>query len=109
MLGSRRGRPSLIGRAAGTAARTAVVVKTAGAVSGSSAAKQQGRAHEAELAHAQRMAEVAPATAAAPAPVAASGGLTQETIDKLKQLAELKGAGILSEPEFEVQKAKLLG
>ena len=54
MLGSRRGRPSLIG----TVARTAVITKTATSVAGSSAAKQQARGHQAELAHAERMAAV---------------------------------------------------
>jgi hypothetical protein len=74
-------------------------------VTSSSAAKQQARAHEAELAHAERMAAVgAVATEAAPV----STGLTPEKVEQLKQLAELKAAGILSEAEFEVQKAKLL-
>lgn len=107
MLGSRRGRPSLIGRAAGTAARTAVITKTATSVAGSSAAKQQARAHEAELAHAQRMA-VAGVPVAGPTAAAAGGGLTQEVLDKLRQLGELKAAGILSDAEFEAQKARLL-
>ena len=40
MFGSRRGRPSLIGRAAQTAARTAVISATATAVSGKVAARQ---------------------------------------------------------------------
>ena len=105
MLGSRRGRPSLIGRAATTAARTAIITKTATSVAGSSAAKQQARAQDAELAHAERMAAVGGGTAV-PAPAAT--GLTQEKIDQLRQLGELKAAGILSEIEFEVQKAKLL-
>ena len=40
MLGSRRGRPSLIGRAAQTAARTAVITATATTVAGKAAARQ---------------------------------------------------------------------
>ena len=44
MFGSRRGRPSLIGRAAQTAARTAVIAGTATAVSGKVAARQAGAA-----------------------------------------------------------------
>ena len=40
MFGSRRGRPSLIGRAAQTAARTAVIAGTATAVSGKVAGRQ---------------------------------------------------------------------
>jgi hypothetical protein len=36
------------------------------------------------------------------------GGLTPEAIQELKQLAELKDQGILTEEEFEQQKQKLL-
>ena len=45
---------------------------------------------------------------AAPAP-AASGGLSSDTINQLKQLGELKEQGVLTEDEFEAQKRKLLG
>jgi Short C-terminal domain len=45
---------------------------------------------------------------AAPAP-AASGGLSDDTINQLKQLGELKQQGVLTEEEFEAQKQKLLG
>ena len=93
MLGSRRGRPSLIGRAAQTAARTAVIAGTATAVSGRVAGRQ--------------MAPAAPQTAAAE-PAAAATGLTDESIARLKQLAELHAAGILTEAEFAEQKARLL-
>jgi hypothetical protein len=95
MLGSRRGRPSLIGRAAQTAARTAVITATAGTVANRMAGKQGAAA-----------AAPAPAPAAdAPAPAA---GLTDESIARLKQLAELHAAGILTEAEFAEQKARLL-
>ena len=90
MLGSRRGRPSLIGRAAGTAARTAVSTKTATSVAGSSAAKQQARAHEAELAHAQRLAEIGGAAA----PAAGDG------LEAIRKLAAAHDAGILTDAEF---------
>jgi putative oligomerization/nucleic acid binding protein len=46
--------------------------------------------------------------ASAPAP-AASGGLSDDTINQLKQLGELKDQGVLTEDEFEAQKQKLLG
>jgi hypothetical protein len=36
------------------------------------------------------------------------GGLSPEAIEELKQLAELKDQGILTEEEFEQQKQKLL-
>ena len=91
MLGSRRGRPSLIGRAAQTAARTAVIAGTATAVSGRVAGRQ--------------------AAGAAPAPEApapAGGGLSDEAIARLQKLAELHGAGILTADEFALQKARIL-
>lgn len=88
MFSSRRGRPSLIGRAAHTAARTALITKTATVVAGRSAA---------------------PAAAAPVAAVpAAPAGLGDEAIARLKQLAELQAAGILTEAEFAEQKARLL-
>lgn len=101
MLGSRRGRPSLIGRAAGTAARTAVITKTATSVAGSSAAKQQARAQEAELAHAQRMADLGGPAAAAPA-----GG---ETLEAIRKLAAAHDAGILTDAEFAAKVKERLG
>jgi len=97
LVGSRRGRPSLLGRTAQTAARTAVIAGTATAVSGKVAARQAGAA--------------APPPAAAPAePVAAAApaGLTDEALGQLKKLAELRSAGVLTEEEFAVQKARIL-
>jgi len=97
MLRSRSGRPSLIGSAARTAGRTAVIVGTANAVT----AKQRGRA--------QAAAPAAPAApAATPAAAPAAGGLSDESIARLKQLAELRQSGILSDAEFEEQKARIL-
>ena len=93
MLGSRRGRPSLIGRAAQTAARTAVIAGTATAVSGRVAARQGCAAAQ---------------PAATPEALAPAGGLTDESVARLKQLAELHAAGILTEAEFAEQKARLL-
>lgn len=93
MFGSRRGRPSLIGSAARTAGRTAVVVGTANAMT-----RPRGGA--------------APATEAplamAEAPAAAAGGLSDSAITKLKQLAELHAAGVLTDAEFNEQKARIL-
>lgn len=92
MFGSRRGRPSLIGAAARTAGRTAVVVGTANAMT-----RPRGGA-----APAAAPAEMAPAPAAAPA------GLTDDAIAKLKQLADLKTAGVLTDAELDEQKARIL-
>ena len=41
-----------------------------------------------------------------PAPSAAGGG--DDQLAKLKQLGELKASGVLTEAEFEAQKAKIL-
>ena len=103
----RGGRPGLLG----TAARTAVVAGTAAvtvnAVSSHSAKKQ---------AAAQQAAAPAPAPAAAPAPVEAPQQAAPTPEDdgddlasQIKQLAQLKTAGVISEAEFEAAKAKLLG
>ena len=99
MVGSRKGRPSLLGRTAQTAARTAVIAGTATAVSGKVAARQAAGAAPAPAA----AEPAAPPPAAAPA-AAASGGLTDEAIGKLQKLADL-----LTEEEFAVQKARILG
>jgi hypothetical protein len=93
MFGSRRGRPSLIGAAARTAGRTAVVVGTANAMT-----RPRGGAAPA--------APQAAAAAAAPAP--AAGGLDAEAIGRLKELADLHQAGILNDAEFAEQKARIL-
>lgn len=90
MLGSRRGRPSLIG----TVARTAVITKTATSVAGSSAAKQQSKTHAAELAHAERMAAVGGPAEAAAAP---AGG---DALEALRKLSAAHDAGILTDAEF---------
>ena len=72
---------------------------------------QQGRENEAdqnariEELEAQQYAAQAPPPAAAPA----SGGISPAAIEQLKQLAELKTSGVLTDQEFEEQKRKLLG
>ncbi len=129
----RGGRPGLVG----TMARTAVIAGTATAVSGSMQRKQMGKAqaqqqnaaNEAELAqyHAQeaaaaqqaqidaqvqaalaaQAAQQAAAAAPAAAPAAPAGAV--DVVAELTKLAELKGAGILSDEEFAAAKAKLLG
>jgi hypothetical protein len=40
--------------------------------------------------------------------MAKPGVLTNELVDQLKKLAELRDAGVLSEKEFAAKKAKLL-
>jgi Short C-terminal domain len=59
----------------------------------------------------QQIADLQAQQAAAPpaAAPAAAGGISDDTINQLKQLAELKDQGVLTEDEFEAQKRKLLG
>jgi type II secretory pathway pseudopilin PulG len=119
------GRPGLVG----TVARTAVISGTATAVSNNVSRRQAGRAQQAQAAaqHEQQQqweaqqqwaaqqaaaAAAAPPPPAAPAPAAAppttAAGSGDATIDKLKELAELKAAGILTDDEFAAQKARIL-
>jgi hypothetical protein len=98
----RRRGPGLLGMAA----RTAVVAGTATAVSNKVSdrhANKQQEQYEAQQYEAQQQAPPAPA------PVAAAPAVSQASvIDQLKELAELKNQGILTEEEFAAQKAKLL-
>ncbi len=96
MFGSRRGRPGLIGRAAHTAARTAVIAGTATAVSGRVAGRQAA-------------APETPSAAPVPEAVAvAHAAMDDDAIARLQKLAELHKAGILTAEEFAEQKARLL-
>ena len=47
----------------------------------------------------------APAPAAGPAP---TGALSDAAMDQLKQLAELKDSGVLTQEEFDDQKGRIL-
>jgi hypothetical protein len=81
-------------------ARVAVVSGTATAVSNRTSRRQSQRwAAQDQQAYQQ---EAAPPPPAAPAP----GG--ESRIDQLKELAELKSQGILSDAEFEAEKARIL-
>ena len=95
----RGGRPGLVG----TMARTAAIAGTATAVSGGVARRQQAKAEEKAQAGAPQAQQMAP-VAAAPAP---AGG--DDMVSQLKQLAELRYQGILTDDEFAAQKAKILG
>ena len=78
---------------------TAVVAGTATAVSGRVARRQEAGAERAQEAQ-------APPPAAQPAQPAQPA---QDPIEQLKALADLKNQGILTEEEFQAQKAKILG
>jgi hypothetical protein len=78
-------------------ARTAVVAGTATAVSGRVARRQQNRWAQQEQAPEQ------PSPPAAPAPAAG-----EDRVQQLKDLAALKEQGVLTEAEFEAEKARIL-
>lgn len=84
-------------------ARTAVVAGTATAVSNRVSRRQANRwsSQEEQQYAEQQYAQPAPAPAP-PAPEA------PDIVTQLKQLAELKDQGILTEAEFDAQKTKLL-
>jgi hypothetical protein len=107
-------------------ARTAVVAGTATAVVGGMSHHSQAKAQQAadaeayqaqqdqayqqaaiDAAVAQQMAAQQMAPPPAPAPAPAAGG--SSVIDQLKELASLKDAGVLTQAEFDAQKARLLG
>ena len=104
-------------------ARTAVVAGTASAVSGrvqrrqankfaekdaATAAKQQD-AYDAQMAQQQPPPPPQQPVYQQPPPPPASAGISNEALEQLKQLGALKDQGILTEQEFGVQKAKILG
>jgi hypothetical protein len=102
-----------------------VVAGTASAVSGrvqrrqankfaekdaATAAKQQ-EAYDSQMAQQEPppQAYQQPVYQQPPPPPPAAGGISNEALEQLKQLGALKDQGILTEQEFGVQKAKILG
>jgi hypothetical protein len=91
-----------------TVARTAVIAGTATSVSNRVSRRQANRWAQQEQdqyaqdQYAQQQQQPAPvaAPAAAPAP---------DTLTQLQQLADLKSQGVLTDAEFQAQKAKILG
>jgi hypothetical protein len=95
-IGGRRG-PGIVR----TAAKTAVVAGTATAT-----VKAVDRA----MGGGQQPAAPAPESTV-PAPTGAlptAAGMTDEQIQKLKELAQLRDSGVLTDEEFQVQKQRLL-
>jgi putative oligomerization/nucleic acid binding protein len=81
-------------------ARTAVIAGTATAVSNRVSRRQANRwAQEDEAQYQQQPQYQEPAPAAAPA---------ADPLEELKKLGELKASGVLTDAEFEAQKAKIL-
>ena len=89
----------------GGIARTAVVAGTATAVSNRVSRRQANR-WAAQDPYAQDPYAQDPYQQQAPPPPASSG--SSDKLAELKQLGELKAAGVLTEAEFEAQKAKIL-
>jgi len=91
-------------------ARTAAVVGTAQATRGRVARRQQQRWAQQDQAPPPPAAAPPPPAAApvAPAPVAAAPVAAVDPIAQLERLAALKAQGILTDAEFEAQKAKIL-
>ena len=88
-------------------ARTAVVAGTATAVSGRVQRRQAEKfaGRDAQIAADREQAYYDQQQAAAPPPPAAPAA---DPIQKLKDLADLKAQGVLTEDEFAAQKAKIL-
>jgi hypothetical protein len=83
-------------------ARTAVIAGTATAVSNRVSRRQAGRwqaQEDQQYAEQQQYAQAPPPAAAAP---------EKDMVTQLKELADLKEQGILTDAEFEAQKAKVL-
>jgi putative oligomerization/nucleic acid binding protein len=85
-------------------ARTAVVAGTATAVSNRVSRRQAGR----WAAQEQQQYESQTYQQQQYAPSSSGGGGSDNTIDQLRQLADLKSQGVLSDAEFEAQKARIL-
>lgn len=93
-------------------ARTAVVAGTATAVSGRVQRRQAERfaGRDANIyAEREQAYEEQQPVATAPPPPPPSGGGQSDTIQQLKDLADLKAQGILTDEEFAAEKAKILG
>lgn len=100
-----------------TVGRTAVVAGTASAVAGGVSRRQTNKynAQQSEDAAAQQAAyeqgvaaaQSAPPPAPAPAPAPAADN-TNDMIGQLTQLGQLHEQGVLTDAEFEAQKAKIL-
>lgn len=96
-------------------ARTAVIAGTATTVSNRVSRRQQGRwaAQDAQAAQAQgynqqQYAQPAPAPVYVQAAPEAPAGPSPDALEQLQKLGDLKAAGILTQEEFAIQKAKIL-
>ena len=91
----------------GGMARTAVVAGTATAVSNRVSRRQANRWAAQE--QPQQEESAAPPPPPPPAPPAQPAAASQsDMLDALQKLGELKSAGVLTEAEFQAQKARIL-
>jgi len=94
-------------------ARTAVVAGTATAVSNRVSRRQAGRWAEQDQAQANQQQQYAQPQNAPPQEYAQPSPSTDADmapkIAQLKQLADLRDQGVLTDAEFEAQKSRLLG
>jgi hypothetical protein len=87
-----------------TGLKAAVAVKTADVIHERVLARQQ--AHAAAQGHSAPAAQPGAATPTTPAPASSDMG---EKLVQLQQLGELRASGVLTDAEFEGQKAVILG
>jgi hypothetical protein len=87
-------------------ARTAVVAGTATAVSNRVSRRQAERWYGQDPYQAQ--AAPPPQQYAEPAPAAPAPAASESRVQKLKDLADLKEQGVLTEAEFAAEKARIL-
>jgi hypothetical protein len=97
----------------GGMARTAVVAGTATAVSNRVSRRQAGRwaQQDANAEYEQQQYESPPPAApapAAPAPAAPAASSGDDLFAQLEKLGNLRSSGVLTDAEFEAQKARLL-
>lgn len=96
----------------GGMARTAVVAGTATAVSNRVSRRQAGRwaaQDQQQTEHQYYQQQYQEPAYAAPAPAAPAASSSDDLIERLQKLGELRDQGILTDAEFAAQKAKLLG
>lgn len=93
-------------------ARTAVVAGTATAVSNNVSRRQGARwaakQEQAQAPQQQAYQEPPPPPPPPPAPAPVAGATSTDRIAALKDLADLKAQGILTDAEFEAEKARVL-
>jgi hypothetical protein len=88
------------------------LLRTAALAGGGAALYHAGKSHEAnadhEAAQDEAIAQTQQPAAMPAAPAPASAGMSQDAMDRLKELASLHEQGVLSDEEFAVQKDRIL-